>query len=63
MAPSRASHTGLAVARATTLAQTQKREWSSMPVTIYGLVPSARWTPPVMSICHSSIGRERSQRL
>ncbi len=36
MAPRRASHTGLAVARSTTLAHTQNREWSSMPVTTEG---------------------------
>ena len=58
-----ASHTGAAVARATTLAHTQNREWSSMPVTIDGLDPSASGTPKVTSICHSSMGRERSQRL
>ena len=59
----RASHTGLAVARATTRAQTQNREWSSTPVTTLTSVPSARWKRPTMSICHSSMERDRSHRL
>ena len=59
----RASQTGLAVARATTRAQMQNREWSSMPVTTLTSVPSARWKRPTMSICHSSMERLRSQRL
>jgi hypothetical protein len=63
MASSNASHTGAAVARATTLAHTQNPEWSSIPVTTLERDPSARRTPKVTSICHSSMGRERSQRL
>ena len=55
-------HTGRAVARPTTLAQTTNREWSSMPVTTLISAPSARWTRPITSICHNSIDRPRSQR-
>ena len=44
-------------------AETRNREWSSMPVTIDGLVPSCRCTPRGTSICQSSIARERSRRL
>ena len=55
-----ASHTGRAVALATTRAQTTNRAWSSMPVTTFTSVPSARWTEPITSICHSSIARPRS---
>jgi len=32
-------------------------------VTILASVPSAKHTPPTMSICHSFIARDRSQRL
>jgi hypothetical protein len=63
MASENASETGLAVARATTLAEVQNREWSSRPVTTEASVPSSIFTPPTTSICHSSIARERSQRL
>jgi hypothetical protein len=58
-----ASHTGLAVARRTSLAITQNLEWSSIPVITLHSVPSSSTTPPITSICHSSMGRERSQRL
>ncbi len=63
MASAKASHTGRAVARRTTLAHTQNRELSSRPVTTDACDPSTRCTPPVMSICHNSIGRDRSHRL
>ena len=33
-----------------------------MPVTTFTSLPSARWTPPITSICHSSIDRPRSHR-
>jgi hypothetical protein len=59
----RASQTGRAVARSTSLASTQNREWSSIPVTADSWVPSASRMRPTMSSCHSSIARERSQRL
>ena len=55
-------HTGRAVARSTTFAQTMNREWSSIPVTILTSCPSARYTRPITSICHSSIARLRSHR-
>jgi transposase len=42
------------VARGTTVAITQNREWSSTPVTTLASVPSASMTPPTMSICHNS---------
>ena len=58
-----ASHVGLAVARATTWAETQNREWSSMPETILASAPPTNRTPPTTSICQSSMDRERSQRL
>ena len=61
-APASAWHTGRAVARATTLAQTTNREWSSMPVTTLTSAPSDRKTRPITSICHSSIDRPRSHR-
>jgi hypothetical protein len=57
-----ASHTGPAVARATTWALTTNREWSSIPDTILASDPSASRTPPTTSICHSSIAADRSQR-
>jgi hypothetical protein len=50
-------------ARGTSFARTQKREWSSIPVTTDSWIPLVRWTPPMTSICHSSIERDRSQRL
>ncbi len=63
IANSSASHTGRAVARATTLAEVTNREWSSMPDTILASLPSTMRTPPTMSICHNSIARDRSHRL
>ena len=63
IAASNASHTGRAVVRATTAADTANREWSSTPDTIFASDPSTRRTPPTMSICHSSIARLRSHRL
>ena len=33
-----------------------------MPVTTFTSEPSDRWTPPITSICHSSIARPRSHR-
>lgn len=42
---------------------TQKREWSSTHVTTFSSVLDSRTTPATTSICHSSIGRLRSQRL
>jgi hypothetical protein len=62
-ASSSASHSGRAVARATTLAMTQKREWSSIPVTTETAIPVASLMFPRMSSCHSSIERDLSQRL
>jgi hypothetical protein len=51
------------VARVTSLAITQNREWSSMPEMSLASVPSASITEPMMSSCHSSIGTGRSQRV
>ncbi len=51
------------VARVMIPAQTMKRLWSSMPVRILASVPSSSSTPPTTSICQSSMGRPRSQRL
>ena len=62
MAARNASQTGLAVARGVRWAQTQKRQWSSMPVTISRSRPPSSFTPPITSICQSSIARRRSQR-
>lgn len=62
IANANASHVGRAVARATTNAEMQNREWSSTPVTIFASLPSTSRTPPTMSICHSSSDRARSQR-
>ena len=59
-ASTNASHTGPAVALATTLAETTNRELSSIPDTTLTSTPLARWMPPSTSICHSSIGRPRS---
>jgi hypothetical protein len=61
-ATANAEQTARPVARRTTVAITQYREWSSSPVTTFASEPSARRTPPTMSICHSSIGCGRSQR-
>ena len=57
-----ARQTALAVARMTTAAMTQNREWSSIPVITLHSRPSARNGLAVTSICHSSIAAERSQR-
>jgi hypothetical protein len=62
MANSNASQVGRAVARSTTNAETTNLEWSSIPDTIFASEPSAKRTPPTMSICHNSIARLRSQR-
>jgi hypothetical protein len=61
-AASSASHTGWAVPRRTSLADTANRELSSIPDTAFNSVPSTRWKPPTTSICHNSIGRARSHR-
>ena len=63
IANANASHVGRAVARGTISAEMQNLEWSSTPETILASEPSTRRTPPTMSICHSSIDRDRSQRL
>jgi hypothetical protein len=57
------SHTGRAVARRTTSADTQNREWSSIPDTIDAFQPSASINPPTVSSCHSSMALARSHRL
>ena len=62
IAVTNARHTARAVARSTTVAMTQNREWSSIPVMILHSRPSARNRLAVTSICHSSIAAERSQR-
>ncbi|GAB3852236.1 hypothetical protein GCM10027610_080160 [Dactylosporangium cerinum] len=62
-AATNARHTARPVARRTAVAITQYREWSSTPVITFASVPSASMTPPTMSICHSSIGRSRCQRV
>ncbi|SIS03593.1 hypothetical protein SAMN05444858_1485 [Micromonospora avicenniae] len=61
-ASAKARQTARPVARLTTWAMTQKREWSSTPVTTLASVPSASMIPPTMSICHNSIGRDCCQR-
>jgi choline dehydrogenase-like flavoprotein len=58
----KAAQTARPVARRTTVAMTQNREWSSTPVTTLASPPSASWMPPTMSSCHSSIGRARCHR-
>ena len=59
----RRPQTGAIVARTMTPADTQNRLWSSMPVsTLHSVAVSTR-TPPTTSICQSSMGRPRSQRL
>jgi hypothetical protein len=60
-------HTARPVARSTTFAITQNREWSSMPVTIFASRSSpvtglTRRIPPTMSMPHSCIGPGRSNR-
>jgi hypothetical protein len=57
-----ARQTALAVARMTTAAMTQNREWSSIPVMTLHSRPPARNRLAVTSICHSSIAAGRSQR-
>jgi hypothetical protein len=57
-----ARQTARAVARMTTAAMTQNREWSSIPVMTLHSRPPARNRLAVTSICHSSIAAERSQR-
>jgi hypothetical protein len=66
-ASANARHTARDVARSTTLAITQYREWSSTPVTTFALrsspvAGSTSIAPPTMSICHSCIGPGRSNR-
>jgi len=61
-ASAKAWQTARPVARRTTVAMTQYREWSSTPVTILVSVPSASLMPSTMSSCHSSIGTSRCQR-
>jgi hypothetical protein len=51
-----------ALARSMSPARTQNREWSSIPVTALSSRPSTSQIPPMMSSCHNSIGRSRSQR-
>jgi hypothetical protein len=60
IAATNAAQTAREVARRTTLAMTQYREWSSTPVMTFASVPSAIITLPTMSICHNSIGSGRS---
>ena len=62
-----ARHTARAVARSTTLAITQNREWSSTAVTTLASRSSpvavlASDIPPTMSMPHSCIGPGRSKR-
>jgi hypothetical protein len=61
-ASANAAHTARPVARRTTVAITQNREWSSTPVTIFVSEPSASRMPSTMSSCHNSIGTARSHR-
>ena len=63
MAARNARQIARAVARRTTVAITQNREWSSIPEISFSSVPSARNTDPVTSSCHSCIGSSRCQRL
>ena len=63
IAATNARHTARPVARRTTVAITQNREWSSRPEISFSSVPSARNTDPVTSSCHSCIGASRCQRL
>ena len=58
IAARKASQTGLAVALGVSCAQTQKREWSSIPVTTLSSPPPSSRTPPITSICQSSIGAQ-----
>jgi hypothetical protein len=62
-----ARHTARAVARSTTTAITQNREWSSIPVTTFAsrtspVTASTSSTPPTTSMPHSCIGPGRSKR-
>jgi hypothetical protein len=63
MAAMNARQTARAVARRTTVAITQNREWSSMPEMSFHSVPSVKNTDPVTSSCHSCMGSSRCQRL
>jgi hypothetical protein len=56
----KARQTARAVVRMTTVAMTQNREWSSIPVMTLHSRPSARNRLAVTSICHSSIAAGRS---
>jgi hypothetical protein len=56
----KARQTARAVVRMTTVAMTQNREWSSIPVMTLHSRPSARNKLAVTSICHSSIAAGRS---
>jgi hypothetical protein len=63
----RHTHTARLVARSTTFAITQYREWSSTPVTTFAsrstpVTGLTSITPPTMSIPHNCIGAGRSQR-
>ena len=63
-----ARHTARPVARSTTAAITQNREWSSTPVTTLAsrsapVTGSTSITPPTMSSCHNCIGPGRCQRV
>ncbi|GAA3638120.1 hypothetical protein GCM10022236_45660 [Microlunatus ginsengisoli] len=67
-ASANAKHTARPVARSTTLAITQNREWSSTPVTIFASRSSpvsgfTKEMPPTMSMPHSCIGPGRSNRM
>ena len=62
-----ATHTARPVARATTFAITQNREWSSTPVTTFAdrttpVTGSTTVTPSTMSTAHNCIGAGRSHR-
>jgi hypothetical protein len=50
------SQTSWVRSRGMSLAETQKREWSSTPVSALAAVPSASRKPPTTSICQSSMG-------
>jgi hypothetical protein len=63
IAATNARQTARAVARRTTVAITQNREWSSIREISFSSVPSVRKTDPVMSICHSCIGSSCCQLL
>lgn len=56
-ASTNAAHTARPVARRTTAAITQNREWSSTPDTTLTSVPSANLPPPTMSSCQGPSAR------